>query len=368
MKIALSALLLIHSIIHLLGALKAFRPQSVPQLKQPVTRRAGKFWFLASALFLLSFAFSIGDHALWWVLAAAAVLLSQILIIGSWRQARFGTLINVIVLCAGIIGFGQWKFYGAYAADVRAQLPPLQEQGGLLTEQDIHLLPEPVQKYLRITGALNKPRVQSFRTVFTGRIRSYEKKEWMNFSSVQYNFQQPASRLFFMKATMNYLPVAGYHRYVNGAAFMDIRLLSLFTVQYESGNEMNIAETVTFFNDMCVMAPGTLVDRRIQWTAIDNYRADATFTNNGITIRASLFFNASGELINFISPDRYSRQADGSMQQMTWSTPLKNYREINGMYLPGDAETVYAYPDGEFSYGEFHTESVTYNPATFEAD
>ena len=50
---------------------------------------------------------------------------------------------------------------------------------------------------------------------------------------------------------MKKLPIAGFHSFKNGTAFMDIRLLSLFTVQYESGQDMGIAETVTFFNDMC---------------------------------------------------------------------------------------------------------------------
>lgn len=49
-----------------------------------------------------------------------------------------------------------------------------------------------------------------------------------------------------MKASMNGLPVAGFHSFKGGDAFMDIRLFSIFKVQYQSGAEMGIAETVTF--------------------------------------------------------------------------------------------------------------------------
>lgn len=60
-------------------------------------------------------------------------------------------------------------------------------------------------------------------------------------------FAKATTRLFFMKAVMKGLPVSGLHSFKNGVAFMDIRLLSLFKVQFQSGKEMGIAETVTFF-------------------------------------------------------------------------------------------------------------------------
>lgn len=93
---------------------------------------------------------------------------------------------------------------------------------------------------------------------------------------------------------------------------------------------MGIAETVTFFNDMCCMAPATLIDPRIKWLETDDNKVRASFTNNGITIYAWLYFNEKGELINFISNDRYAADAG---KNLPWSTPLKEYKEINGYRL-----------------------------------
>ncbi|MBK9257315.1 MAG: hypothetical protein IPM42_17730 [Saprospiraceae bacterium] len=163
-----------------------------------------------------------------------------------------------------------------------------------------------------------------------------------------------------MKAIMKNLPVAGYHSYKNGNAFMDIRLFSLFRVQYKDGIEMDKAETVTFFNDMCCMAPATLIDERISWELTDENSLKASFTNNGITITADLFFNEAGELVNFKSDDRYNAEAG---KKLPWATPLKDYREINGYKLAGYAETIYSYPDRDMCYGMFHVKSITYNIA-----
>jgi hypothetical protein len=362
MKIALAILILLHALIHLPGAIKSVRPLMFPQLKASITPLYGVFWLTTTLLFVAAFVLVAMHSRAWWMPAAAGVVLSQCLVLTTWRDAKFGTLPNVVILAAVAAGGAAWNFHRTYTVDAEKLLTQA-VPGSLLTEADIQQLPAPVQKYIRCTHALNKPKVSSFRVEFSGRIRDYEKKEWMEFASVQHSFQNASARLFFLDATMKSLPVAGYHRYGIGNAFMDIRLFSLFTVQYESGGAMDTAETVTFFNDMCVMAPATLIDPRIVWTPVDDLRTDASFTNNGITVSASLYFNAQGELINFVSNDRFARQTDGSMKRLTWSTPLSNYREISGMYLASDAQAVYAYPDGEFCYGEFHLVSVEYNPS-----
>jgi hypothetical protein len=200
--------------------------------------------------------------------------------------------------------------------------------------------------------------VKNFKVEFVGKIRKDEQSEWMPFTSEQYNIMETTSRLFFMKAEMKGLPVAGYHSFKNGDAFMDIRLLSLFRVQFQDGVEMDLSETVTFFNDMCCMAPATLIDKRIKWLEIENNRVRASFTNNNISVSAWLYFNEKGELINFISEDRYSADAG---KQLPWATPLKDYQEINGYKLSGNAETIYSYPDRDLSYGIFKLSSIEYN-------
>jgi len=200
--------------------------------------------------------------------------------------------------------------------------------------------------------------VNNFKIEFTGKIRKDEKSEWMPFTCEQYNFMETPTRLFFMKAAMKGLPIGGYHSFKNGVAYMDIRLFSLFTVQYLDGMEMNLSETVTFFNDMCVVAPATLIDKRIKWLEVGNNKVKASFTNNNITVSAWLYFNDKGELINFISDDRY---AGDTGKQFPWATPLKDYQEINGYRLMKNAETIYSYPDRDLVYGTFKLTRIEYN-------
>ncbi|MGC3948393.1 MAG: hypothetical protein QM762_28465 [Chryseolinea sp.] len=231
----------------------------------------------------------------------------------------------------------------------------------LLTESDLVDVPEIVRMYIRQSGAVNKPKIVNFRVALKGSLRQSEELPWMSFSSKQYNGVVVPARLFFMEAIMKRLPVAGYHRYMNGSASMDIRLLSLVRVQHSDGPLMNTAETVTMFNDMCVMAPGTLIDKRISWIGVYDQSVTATFSNGGVTISADLHFNRSGELVEFISHDRYALQRDGSMQRYPWLTPLTHYHDFNGIRIASQAEAILKYPAGDFCYGKFNVDNVSYN-------
>ena len=119
------------------------------------------------------------------------------------------------------------------------------------------------------------------------------------------------TRLFYVTGSMFTIPVQGYHRYVGPSATMRVKAAALVPVVDVSGHEMNQGETVTMFNDMCVMAPATLINPAIVWEPVDARTARASFTNAGHTIRAELSFKEAGELTNFWSDARYQTSSDG---------------------------------------------------------
>jgi hypothetical protein len=359
-------LLFLHGAIHLLGFAKAFGSIHLEQLNTNVSQISGLLWIIVFFLFLASAIAFLSKADWWYMVAFCAVIISTILIITVWNDAKYGIIANVVILIAIIIAHGTSSFHKLYEREVKTCLSQTNSiSETLLTEQDIFNLPELVKKYIRYTGAVGKPKVKNFRVKFKGKIRKNNDTLWMPLTSVQYNFLDASSRFFFINAVMKGFPVAGFHCFKNGVAFMDIRLFSLIKVQYQSGNEMGIAETVTFFNDMVCMAPATLIDRRIKWLETEKNKVKAEFTNNGITISAWLYFNEKGELINFISEDRYA-VSDNGLRKMPWSTPMKNYKDIDGYRLATNADTIYDYPEGELCYGTFELIHVEYNLKNLE--
>jgi len=356
MKYVITILLLLHGAIHLLGTAKAFNIGNITPLSKEVSKPSGVLWLVTAILFIVSMVLYLMKKETWWLVCGVAVLLSQVLIFMYWTDAKYGTIANVVLLFIIVLSYADQQFYGRFRQDVRSYFnqPDETTDPGMLTEEDIVHMPEAVQRFIRHSGALNKPKVNSFRVEMSGRIRKDEDSEWMPFTTVQYNFLRSATRLFYMSATMKSLPVKGYHKFADGHAFMDIRLLSLFKVQYQDGNKMDISETVTFFNDMCCMAPATLIDSRVKWLEADSNKVKAAFTNNNITITAWLYIDKSGALVNFVSEDRYAITDNNTIERLPWSTPLKDHRDLGGYTLPGYADLINSYPGKDFCYGNFY--------------
>lgn len=361
MRIAFIVLVFLHGLLHLFGFARAYSPDLLSHIRQPISKGQGVLWLTAAVLFVIVAIQLYMKNEGWWRVALLGVVLSQYLVFGHWQIARYGSVINAVMLLGIMVSYNTIAFVKNYKKQVASLITQNSVSvNGILTERDMQDLPIPVQKYLHQTGVVGKPKVKWFKVVFSGQIRKNEQSAWMPFTSEQYNFMDTPTRLFFMKASMFHMPVAGFHSYRNTNAFMDIRLWSLFRVQYQEGRKMGIAETVTFFNDMCCMAPATLIDKRIKWLQTDGNKVKASFTTNRTTISAWLYFSDNGDLVNFISEDRYA-DTDGDMQQLPWATPLSDYQIIDGYRLPGYAETIYTYPTGNLCYGQFHTVDISYN-------
>lgn len=249
-----------------------------------------------------------------------------------------------------------------YKNEVKAGLERINGiQPEIVTENDILHLPTTVQKYLRYTGVVGREKVLNFRVEFEGRIRSNPSDSWMKLNSVQYNFTDKPTRIFYIKASKIGIPAIGVHLYKEEKAIMLIKMLGLFTVADAKGAEMNQGETVTLFNDMCLMAPATLIDKNIQWESVDSLTVKAKFTNGGITIGATLSFNEKGELINFISYDRFETKDGKTYKNYPWKTPVMEYKLINGYRLASGGQAIYEHPEGDFCYGEFIIKNIEYN-------
>ena len=178
----------------------------------------------------------------------------------------------------------------------------------ILTEADIQHLPGAVQKYLRLAGVIGKEKVMNFRAEFSGGIRSGLGKKFMSLRSVQYNFIKDPTHLFHIVAKKMGIPAIGNHIYHDQKATMLIKILGLFTVSDAKGWQMD-----------------------------------------------------QGELVNFISNDRFETTNGKNYFNYPWSTPVLSYTDINGYHLPSGAKLIYKHPDEDFCYGEFRLVSLEYN-------
>jgi hypothetical protein len=363
MRYFLLVLILFHGLIHILGFIKAFNLTPVSQLTQNISKPVGLLWMLVTILFLLSFVlFLIGKDS-WWMFCTPAVVTSQILITINWTDAKYGTIPNFILMIPIIIAFAgnlPSSYKNIFKAEVEKKLnrvTPL----SILKEEEIKHLPIQVQKYLIYTGAVGKEKVQNVRAVFKGGIRLKPESGLLDFNSVQYNFYDDPARAFYIESKLYGLPFDGLHLYIGLNATMQIKIASLFQIVDAKGPEMNKGETVTLFNDMCILNPGSLIDKNIEWDTVDSFTVKARYSNQGNTITATLYFNEIGELINFSSDDRFESSDGRIYKNYTWTTPIRNYKVYNNRKVPSYGEAIWRKPEGEFCYGKFNLVEIDYN-------
>jgi hypothetical protein len=357
-KYAVAVLLIVHGLIHFLGVAKAYNYVIVNQLTIPISRPLGFWWLLAACCFLVAGSLVIAKNDYWPFIAIIAVVISEMVIVYSWHDARLGTIPNILILAVAFLNLGSFRFEAQYRTDVKQSLQPGKGKAiEMFTEKDLQPLPEPVQRYLRFVGVLDRPKVKNMRVVIKGQMRE-KGGDYFPFTSEQYNFFDEPTRLLFMKSTLRSVTVPAYHKCINGMASRDMRFFGLFPFIQIRGAAMNQSEMVALFNDMCLLAPATLVDKRIKWQPVEGNTVTATFTNHGIGISATLYFNSQGQLVDFVSDDR---SAIPDMKPYRFSTPVSSYKTMNDCNLFYKREAVWDYPEGKFTDGTFTLSGLSYN-------
>lgn len=172
-----------------------------------------------------------------------------------------------------------------------------------------------------------------------------------------------------MDATLFGLPVDVLHVLSGPTATMRVKLCSVVPMVNAAGPDMDRAETVTLFNDLCILAPAALIDAPIVWQSIDDDHVRGVFTNGEHTVTADLTFDG-GDLVDFVSDDRMSTSRDGTTTPRRWSTPLHDYRTLGTRRLATRGQGVWhtadphaADPHATYVYLEYNLDSIACNLA-----
>ncbi len=232
MRVVFIILLLLHGFIHLMGFFKAFELLKIEQLSQSISKPVGLLWLFTAMLFLCSALAYLLKKDIWILLAITAVLISQILVVLFWKDAKFGTLANLIILLVSITAYGHLQFKNMVRTEASELLGDnLIENTGVITKKDIENLPRIVQKWMENSRALEKPRTTSVRLKQRGKMKTKPDGNWMPFSAEQYfNVQNPS---FVWTTKVDAIPLIymdGRDKLNNGQGEMVIKMLSIFPV------------------------------------------------------------------------------------------------------------------------------------------
>ncbi len=252
------------------------------------------------------------------------------------------------------------SFRAIYRQEVERGLARSTETA-LVTELDLAPLPPLVQSFLRRVGVVGRPRVRNVRARWRGTMRSKPEADWMPVTAEQHNFFDEPSRVFLMKAKLFGIPFESLHLYTGRSATMRVRLGGVFQVVDARGPEMDRSETVTMFNDICLLAPSALLDANVTWETVGARTVRGTFTNAGHMISALLSFDETGDLVDFSSNDRDQSSDGKTYRRLPWSTPVCAHAVHSGLRLVSRGEAKWAQPEGDLVYAKLELVDVDFN-------
>lgn len=275
-------------------------------------------------------------------------------------------LILILLLAALAAGIGNWRFNRLVSREVKnlfAQMRtaepaqgPEQEQA-VITEEMLEELPPPVQRYLRYSSIVGRPRVHAVRLRQTGRFRQTPDAFWMAFRAEQYYTVHPPGFIWTVNFPVLGLPfLSGRDRYQDGAGNMQIKVGSVFTVADESGKDMDQGTMMRYLNEI-MWFPTAYLSDGIHFSPIDAHSAHVTFTDRGRSAGATLHFDDEGKLTNFVARRYYS----GTQSYQQWETPIMEYGEYGGLRLPRRGQGVWKLPEGDYAYIDLVIDEIEYD-------
>ncbi len=244
---------------------------------------------------------------------------------------------------------------------------------GMLTEEgskvqsktfsfnDLKGLPEPVQRYFKYALRDGQEHIKFVRLKQVGEFRMKENQPWMPIKAEQYFTTEDPAFIWRVKLTMApFIWIEGRDMYYQGKGNMFIKLLSTITVADATGSEMDISSLIRFLSETPWFPTALLPSDYIEWKEVDSNSAQAVIKDNGYTASGIFTFNEKGEIIKFVTNDRYM-EVDGKYFKEQWGGYYRNYQEINGMKIPIEAEVEWNLSDRDLQYVKLKITDIQYN-------
>ncbi|UTW64544.1 hypothetical protein KFE98_10510 [bacterium SCSIO 12741] len=361
MRIVFIILLIIHASIHLFGFLKAFGFAEFEALKQPITKGLGLFWLLAFGLLLATAIAFLMSSERWWIISFFALVVSQVLVFWFWSDAKYGTVLNLLILIPTILGYADFSFQkrlGLERAELFDQTQFLDQN--LVRPADVSVLPPAVKKWLMNSGVVGKKRASNVYLVQELQLRlKPDQSEWNYGKADQYFSIEPPSFHWKMNMDMNALmSVAGRDQYKEGKGEMLIKIQSLIPVADAKEDKKIDQATLQRYLAEMVWFPSAALSSYVKWEHLDEHSAKATFSYQGVTGSGVFHFDEAGAFQKFVAM-RYKDAKDPKPTE--WIVSALKTEEKNGIKIPTECEASWTLENGSWTWLKLRIVQLTYN-------
>ncbi|MBN1534744.1 MAG: hypothetical protein JXA20_18885 [Spirochaetes bacterium] len=351
----------VHGLIHLMGFLKAHRLLKLRELTLELSRPAGALWLLAALLFLCTASLLVLRSDRWWMVGLPALVLSQVLVILYWRDAKYGTVANLIVLAAVAIGYGAWSFNGMVRSELALFAVPATAENRMVTEQTLRGLPPVVRRWLRQSNVMGKNMIRNVHLKQKGELRTSPEGRWMPVSAEQWFTTDRPSFLWLaeVKAAPG-ISMDGRDSFFHGKGHMLIRVLKLLPVVDAEGPEIDQGAMLRYLAEI-LWFPTAAIHPSIQWHQVDDRTAEATMTMGERSVTGRFTFKEDGAPESFTARRYYFRKEGSTLEDWEIRLLPGEFREFSGIRIPAAATVTWKLRDGDFPWFRLENSWIGYD-------
>ena len=361
MKIGFLIIVSLHGLIHLLGFIKGFGLKEVRELTLPISKPMGVAWLTATILFLTYAVLHLSNSKYAWLAGFFAVAISQVLIVLFWKDARFGTLPNILILIVAIISFGHFNFQKLVQRETTELLRENEViENQTLTEKDIENLPGPVKNWLNKSGAVGQPMIS------VGKVKQKiemkmkpDQEDWMSATAEQYSTITTPAFIWSVDVKMNlFLYAVGRDKFENGKGEMLIKMNSLVNVVNEKGMKIDEGALQRYLGEM-VWFPSLAVSPYVTWEQIDDNTVKATMNYKGTSGSGTFYFNADGDVVKFSALRFKGNEEDA--KRHPWIMDISDYSSFEGIKVPSKMTATWKLDNGDWTWLKMEVTDIKYN-------
>lgn len=345
----------------MLGFAKGFRLKEVSALTLPVSKPMGLLWLTATTLFLLYGSLYVTHSLYTWLVGFAAVVISQILVILCWKDAKFGTIPNSVIAIVSIASLGSYHFHNLVQQETNHILHQTKiPKEKYMSETTIKNLPEPVKKWLRTSRAIGKPFISVGKVLQKAEMKMKPGQDnWMPASAIQYTTIDKPAFIWIADVKINeLLSFRGRDKFENGKGEMLIKINSLINVVNEQGEKINEGAIQRYLGEM-VWFPSLAVSPYITWEQLNDTTAKATMLYKGTKGSGTFYFNSDGNFTKF-SALRYKDHKPGA-KRYEWVLLVNGYKTFEGSKIPAKMTATWKLEEGDWTWLKLEITSITYN-------
>jgi len=357
-------ILLAHGLIHLIGFAFSLgiagRPQkSLINVTKGYTTILGIAWLLTSLLFIASAIFYYVDYDFYWITLSLAFIFSQTLIIMYWPSAKYGSVINAIVLIAVVVSTGSYNFNRMVNAEIKSVVAEARHSNEIMTRNKIENLPAVIKRWMIASSALDRKEPSIVNLLQKGALRSTNNAAWSEFRAEQYFSLDPPAFIWKANIQMNdFIQIMGRDKFENGKGNMLIKVESLFPIANSSGKEIDQGTLIRFMAELSWF-PQAALKNYIEWKEIDSHHAQATITYGNTSASGIYTFNKEG-LPELFEAKRYG-DFDGKFSMETWSVKTTRYETFNDIKVGSSSEVTWKLSTGDFTWLKLDVIQLNYS-------